>query len=284
MNVTVPVVKLPEEPRKASSEPEPENGQEVYQLWDKRDEAQIVEALKGRYLEEFVYEYCRRHKWIDGQRPAECRCADVVVGLSWVGIQEASREYQGIQVPIEKSRKQESEEAVEVMVEAVDSKTGSSRIGVATQNKKIRLKTGQVIDDEFAVQKAMAKAQRNALKLLLPVTLLKAWIKKHQGEAIPAARVPVESRAEPAVVIPAQAAVKPSNGTNGHSNGYGWRPSVPQVKRIFGIAFGHGVAKEEVLAVIGRIAGVKDPADISSKQSYEDVCAQLEKYRDGLPF
>ena len=66
------------------------------------------------------------------------------------------------------------------MVEAIDTQTNSSRIGVASQGKMMTTKQGG-LRDSFAVQKALSKAQRNAIKQLLPQTMLKEWIQKHRN-------------------------------------------------------------------------------------------------------
>jgi len=63
---------------------------ELYLAMEKRDEGQIVAVLEGRYLEEFVYEF-----ELGGRK---------VTGLSWIGIQEASREYGGIECKLLEER------------------------------------------------------------------------------------------------------------------------------------------------------------------------------------
>ena len=194
-----PRVALPEEKREGDElrtkvktvSPTASHDEEVYVLMEKRDEEQIVADLEGRYLEEFVYEFCRRHKWPERVRPRECTCTDLVVGISWFGIQEASRAYGRIQVPIEKAKIKETAEEVEVMVEAVDTQTNSSRIGVSSQAKNMTTRVG-VMHDSFALQKALSKAQRNAIKQLLPQTMLKEWIQRHRngGNGKAAAKTP----------------------------------------------------------------------------------------------
>lgn len=182
-----PVVQLPgekkeEDPVKAKAKTAaplvPE--EQVYEVFEQRDEQQIQALLEGRYLEEFVYEFCRRHKWQSGVRPPECTCKDLVCGISWLAVQEASRVYGGIQVPVEKCKIKEDAEQVEALVEAIDTQTNSSRIGVASQAKMMRTYQG-VVRDQFATQKALSKAQRNAIKQLLPQTMLKEWIQKHRN-------------------------------------------------------------------------------------------------------
>lgn len=320
MDIPIPHVSLPEQqapPSVVLATPTPavpvaveSHPAEVYSLFEARDEAQVVDALKGRFLAEFIYEYCRRHKWVDGRRPADCHCSDVIVGLSWVGVQEAAREYKGIQVPVEKMRKVETEDFVEVSVEAIDTKTGSSRIGIARQNKKMRLRTGQVMDDEFCTAKAVAKAQRNAIRPLIPVVLIKAWIETHRTTKVNGNGQSALPPAVPKLAITAEtvSAAKPNGNGNGanpavpalpppaqpanggsNSNGNGkpavkGYPSSGQVKRIFGIAYGHKVAKEETRALIKRICGVHDPAEIPTRELYERLCTELGKYNDGVPF
>ena len=181
-----PVVQLPNEKEedpvkaKAKTAASPVQEEQVYELFERRDEEQIVATLQGRVTEEFLYEFCRRHKWHNGVRPPECTCKDLVVGISWFGIQEASRVYGGIQVPVEKAKARDTAEEVEFMVEAIDTQTNSSRIGVASQPKMMTTRQG-VLRDSFAVQKALSKAQRNAIKQLLPQTMLKEWIQKHRS-------------------------------------------------------------------------------------------------------
>jgi stalled ribosome alternative rescue factor ArfA len=171
---------------------------------DKRDEAQIIAALEGRYLEEFVYEFCRIHKPDPNTGTLTCNCKkdnprNIVVGLSWVGIQEASREYGGIKVPIEKVKAiKENDEEITIMVEAIDTKTGSSRLGLKTQ-KKIKVGSKGAWEDPFFMEACVSKAQRNAIKALLPQTLLKQWIERHRSgnKAIPSPRSTQKQLVEP---------------------------------------------------------------------------------------
>lgn len=143
----------------------PTNEAEVYQLMERRDEEQIVASLEGKYLDEFVYSFQQGGK--------------VVEGLSWVGIQEAARAYGGVQCPIEKMKVEETEKDIIVYIEAIDVQTNSSAIGVSSQSRMMRTFKG-VMEDAFARQKAVAKAQRNAKKQLLPQALLRQWIEKHR--------------------------------------------------------------------------------------------------------
>jgi hypothetical protein len=295
MDTVIPKVLLPQEATAVETKTggpvsEPANPQEVYRLWDQRDEEQVVSALKGRYLEEYVYSFCRRHSWPAGKRPPECTCTDVIVGLSWLGVQEAAREYRGIHVPLEKMRKVETEDSIEVTLEAIDTKTDSSRIGIASQSKKMKLHKGQVMDDPFCAAKAMAKAQRNAIRPLLPVTLIKAWIEAHRNHgSVPVfptehvATLKAANQEPKAIPAPAQKlAATPQQPSKPTSNGgYQWAPSEGQVKRIFGLAHGHNVSRDKIRELIKTICGVEDPARISSRIKYEALC---ETIQTGTPF
>lgn len=175
------------------------NDQDVYLSLDGRDEAQVVSQLTGGYIEEFVYEYCKRHKWEKGIRPQECNCTDTIRDLSWLGIQEASRSMK-ITVQdgttwlwFDSEGKLSSEnsdgtknpgltvhefpDSIRVIVKAFDPHDKMVRIGVATQPKATR-RYGKTVPDEFYLQKALSKAERNALRQLLPQTAMKMWIDK----------------------------------------------------------------------------------------------------------
>ena len=192
-----PTVQLPSEKEEESvkaktksATPMIQDERDIYTVMEMRDEEQIVATLQGRVSEEFLYEFCRRHKWQNGVRPPECACKDLVVGISWFGIQEASRVYGGIQVPVEKAKARETPDEVEFMVEAIDSQTNSSRIGISSQPKNMTTRQG-VFRDAFATQKALSKAQRNAIKQLLPQTMLKEWIQKYRNGGNGKAQAPV---------------------------------------------------------------------------------------------
>jgi hypothetical protein len=196
-----PTVQLPSEKEEdsvksktKSTTPMIQDERDIYTVMEMRDEEQIVATLQGRVSEEFLYEFCRRHKWQNGVRPPECACKDLVVGISWFGIQESSRVYGGIQVPVEKAKARETPDEVEFMVEAIDSQTNSSRIGISSQPKNMTTRQG-VFRDAFATQKALSKAQRNAIKQLLPQTMLKEWIQKHRNGGNGKAQAPAPAAA-----------------------------------------------------------------------------------------
>lgn len=173
--------------------------QEVFIELDKRDEDQIVQQLSGGYIEDFVYEYCKYCKWPKGIRPASCD-HETVMDLSWIGIQEATRQMSITVKPGERwlmidrdnnvkvlsESKAESpgvtvhefEDYVRVIVRASDPQKGIERLGVAQQSKLMKTSNGMK-GDEFYFQKALSKAERNALRQLMPQAVMKEWIQKY---------------------------------------------------------------------------------------------------------
>lgn len=170
----------------------------VFKSLDGRDEQQIERQLRGDYIKEFVYEYCQIHEWPEGVRPKECTCHDINLGLSWVGIQEASRAMQITVQPgtawlwFDGGKKtgehvdgtpdpgvivHEFDERIRVMIRAKDSVSGIVRVGIAEQNKRMRV-DGQWNDNGVYSQMAVSKAQRNAFRQLLPQVIMKMWIDK----------------------------------------------------------------------------------------------------------
>lgn len=169
--------------------------QDVFVELDKRDEQQIM----GTSMEEFVYEFCPRHRWPGGARPMECQCKDTVLDLSWAGIAEVSRKMQITVIPgttwlwlnsegaVTGSHGQQEKDPgvlmmefpdrIQAMVRAQDPKTLAIRVGLASSKKKIEFRNGGSKEDEFYAQKALSKAERNVLRQLIPQVVIKSSIK-----------------------------------------------------------------------------------------------------------
>lgn len=155
-----------------------------YKIMDTRDENQILAELQGHYLTEFVYSFKA------GGRD--------VIGLSWAGVKELAYRYGGIQV--EECKIEEKADFWLVTCKAVDVQRKNSRFGVATQSKMMKRRDGSSEVDEFALQKATSKAQRNAIRALMPEIAVKQYIDQFLSEKeAPAARVvPVNVTPKPA--------------------------------------------------------------------------------------
>ena len=116
------------------------------------DDRSIIADMQGHAIEDYVYSFTQ------GGRKVQ--------GLTLAGINEAANRRGGLE--IESIQYKETDNSWQVIAKAVDTITGSSRYGACEQSKKMGSKT-----DPFAFTKAVHKAQRNALKQLIPVPVIK---------------------------------------------------------------------------------------------------------------
>lgn len=123
-----------------------------YEVIEQRDDEAIVDMMTGQAIQDYVYSFKK------GSRTVE--------GLTLAGINEAANRRGGIQV--EEVDYEDRENSWIVIAKATDTITGSSRYGAFEQSKKIGSRP-----DPFAFTKAVHKAQRNAIKQLLPVPVIK---------------------------------------------------------------------------------------------------------------
>lgn len=119
---------------------------------DHVDDQSIVDLMTGQAIQDYVYSFKQ------GGR--------VVEGLTLAGINEAANRRGGIQV--EKIEYKETEHSWIATAEAIDTITKSSRYGAYEQPK---MNGGR--KDPFAFTKAIHKAQRNAIKQLIPVPVIR---------------------------------------------------------------------------------------------------------------
>ncbi len=125
---------------------------------EKRDEQQIQAEIMGNVIEEMTY------KFKSGNR--------IVTGISWIGIKEIARRHKNIDVELVDLK--DTPEAYIAVVKAKDIEKGTGILGVSSQSKILKRRDGSEELDPFAVQKAMSKAQRNAIRSLLPESYFKA--------------------------------------------------------------------------------------------------------------
>ena len=123
-----------------------------FELLDQRDEEQILAEIKGQIITEMFYELT-----VSGKK---------VTGISWVGTKEISRKYGGISMGL--PQVQDLGEFYAASVQATDKRNDVTLVGTALQSKNITLRTGEVKPDPFAYTKATSKAQRNAIRALIP--------------------------------------------------------------------------------------------------------------------
>ena len=123
-----------------------------YEVVDQVDDQAIIELMTGQTIQDYVYSFKQ------GGRTVE--------GLTLAGINEAANRRGGIQ--IEEVDYEEREHSWIATAKAVDTITGSSRYGAYEQPKMAGSRP-----DPFAFTKAIHKAQRNAIKQLIPVPVIR---------------------------------------------------------------------------------------------------------------
>jgi len=133
------------------------------------DDSAIIGAMQGAAIEDYVYSFRQGGK--------------VVEGLTLEGINEAANQRGGIDVEL--ISVEDEETCFKAMVKATDTLTGSARIGAYLQPKVIKSKGGGARVNEFAYTMAVHKAQRNAVKQLLPVPVLKRVMAHYLGRPMP---------------------------------------------------------------------------------------------------
>ena len=119
---------------------------------DQVDDQAIVEMMTGQTIQDYVYSFKQGNKMVEG--------------LTLAGINEAANRRGGIQV--NESNYQETDYSWIVTAEAIDTITGNSRYGAYEQPKMLGGKK-----DPFAFTKAIHKAQRNAVKQLILVPVIR---------------------------------------------------------------------------------------------------------------
>jgi len=125
-----------------------------FEEMERYDESQIVEEVRGHItLPKFFYEL-----------------KNGTVGISWIGI-KALASYMsknGAPISIVHVEREETEDAYRFTATARLLSTGEERFGVSEQPKMMKLSDGREIKDPFALQKALSKAQRNAMRIFIP--------------------------------------------------------------------------------------------------------------------
>jgi len=130
-----------------------------FSIMEKRDEAQILAEIQGEVIEEYFYKVKDK------------------TAISWIGVKELARQYGRLDTELVEMR--ETEDSWIVVIKAKDIEKGSGMLGTSVQSK-IDQYNGE--PDEFCLQKAFSKAQRNALKSLLPESLFAAALDEWQSE------------------------------------------------------------------------------------------------------
>ena len=126
------------------------------------DDKSIIADMQGHAIESYVYSFKQ------GGRNVQ--------GLTLAGINEAANRRGGL--GIEKLEIKDNENSWIVTAKAVDSVTNNSRYGACEQAKKMGSKP-----DPYAFTKAVHKAQRNALKQLIPAPVIAEVLAHYLGKS-----------------------------------------------------------------------------------------------------
>jgi len=199
------------------------------------EDRQIIEAMIGAAIEKYVYKFRQ-----DGRE---------VTGLTIHGINDASNQRGGIDIVDVKVN--ETPTHFQTLVRARDTVRNIEKVGACAEAKTKYTKKGEKYTDEFAFVKSVQKAQRNALKQLLPVVLIEEVIKHYLGENSP--RRPEEPRQ-----------TSTSHRTNGRDPNQGFafaalRELRPQLTEA-------GIGDEQITAWMRFSLGVASRADATPEQ------------------
>ena len=142
-----------------------------YQVMDTFDGDQIVDELKGKMIEEYVYQFMQGGK--------------LVTGIAYAGIKHITSRRGGYEDIDFKVTWNEEFKEYEAWAKIRDNTNGNTAIGLAYQSKTIySKKLGKDIPNKFAKLMAYGKARRNGLRTLMdeaPIKLFVAqWLKENK--------------------------------------------------------------------------------------------------------
>jgi len=157
----------PEEGKPSEREIPAGQGQALMLKMDERDEQQIVAELQGDFKSEVLKQYF--YSFQQGGRE--------IVGLSYKGVKQIALK-QG-NITLKDLELRETEKGWIAVVKARHETRNLEVYGAAWQPKVARWG-----EDLFALQKAVSKAQRNALRALIPETIIteayRAWRERRE--------------------------------------------------------------------------------------------------------
>jgi hypothetical protein len=169
---------------------------DVYRVMDRADEIQILDELQGRALEAMVYSFSS-----GGQQ---------ITDLTYAGVREVVRtlnrdrytaiRISGIVPPKIEEFTEDGESYYRVMVYAEDIATGLGQWGTATEPKHIGKSKPKW--DKFALTKALNKAQRNAMKAVIPLEFQQTIVAQFLGDESKVRRIAAGPGAEALAELP----------------------------------------------------------------------------------
>ena len=167
-----------------------------YEIMEARDEAQIIAVAKGSIIKEMFYSF-----YIGGKK---------VTGISWVGTKEIARRYGGLEMGLPIMTDIGEEWAASV--QCTDLVNKLTLVGTSTVSKTIVKKNGDIDPNKFAYTQASSKAQRNAIRALIPervlIEMLETFIAEKKGKNTPPTARQTESNTRELNVDPDEEKVK----------------------------------------------------------------------------
>jgi hypothetical protein len=133
--------------------PAPRNlNSELFLDFDRRDDDQIMAELRGEAVEQYVYSFNQG--------------GSTVTGLSLAGVMAVAQSMGGITCGQPVFAVDDDE--ITCDISATDHKNGLTVWGTATESRVMKRRDGNAQPDKFARGKALSKAQRNAIRKLIP--------------------------------------------------------------------------------------------------------------------
>jgi hypothetical protein len=161
--------KQPEEKKRVNEAVIVRDENEAHDFMNIKDDQQVLEEMQGKYLEEFIYSFPIKE-------------GKTVTGLSWAGVKEVARTAGNIEV--EDLKIAETDKSFRVQAKARDTKRNVAMFGIAEQSKTMKLKNGDIIEDGHALSKCVSRAQRNAIRVLIPELTIKTMIEQYLKEKV----------------------------------------------------------------------------------------------------
>ena len=152
----------------------------AFELMDNADDLQILEEIKGLNPDKLVYSFGKDANYVEGLTK---------IGVQWAKGKLAEKN-EIIRTDPDKMNINIDDDGCYVVVQAVrykvDFKTGEtieldSALGAKRQPKKQKTRNG-LIDDPFFFEKAVAKAERNAIRSFIPEKIIVDIIKYAKGK------------------------------------------------------------------------------------------------------
>jgi hypothetical protein len=180
---------------------DPREPEGVFVVFDRHDEQQIIEEFQRRALKVMLYDF--------EQGGAK------LIDLSYAGVNEAIRlmnstgkcrihiDKDSLRVEtVTEDRGNGHEEFYVATVFATDDVTNFGEFGTSAEPKLMRLRNGKTKWDIFARTKAINKAQRNALKTMIPEALRQTIIAQYKGDATAIRQIQAGAGAESLAELP----------------------------------------------------------------------------------